>query len=111
MTVLELLSPRERQVYCRRIFMARNCDIAVELGASAGCVAMLYRNAKSRIARWEPARQTVDIDLSRKNVARENSLSREPRCTRCFLRGHVVGDPERCLRPARFYALHSLVVD
>ena len=94
MTPAEILSARELEIYELRTGGMRNKDIAIKLNLSAVCVAVTWANANTRIASGQPSDRTKRR-LAATKRARE--VRAEKRCTLCQLRGHLPGDPERCL--------------
>lgn len=88
MNPVELLSPRERQVYEMRVGGKRNKKIAAELGISQTCVAVMWSLANSRIrsgikSRQSRAEQKYSSD-------RWKAVDHGKHCGRCRLRGEHV---------------------
>ncbi len=96
---LDILTKRERQVYERHLDKLSASQIAADLGISTRNVGVTLLNARRRIESGVPAvkRRSEQEVLMR--------VLNEPRCRRCKIRGHVEGDPIRCLPSAAEYAL------
>jgi hypothetical protein len=103
MIPMEWLSPRERQVYERRAAGMTNAQVAAELGITLSNVKGSLIYAKRRIANGGP-RSVPRAKPGRSLLAQREAMRRfdeaaaaEAPCARCHLRGHVAGDPERCI--------------
>lgn len=101
MSELEMLSPRERQVYSRRMAGMKNAAIAAELETTSYNVATLFMLAKKRIKSGKVASGHVgryqDPETAARQRAKMRELSRGKRCPRCQLRGE-----HECLRLSEF---------
>lgn len=92
MTELEMLTPRERQVYARRMAGEKNQAIAAALGISPDCVSVTFKNARVRIASGIPARGfngrvALTVAQLARHRKRMRELARGEHCPRCELRG------------------------
>lgn len=112
MSPLELLSKAEREVWERRMVGKKNIEIAAELGITPLNVAVRWSLAKARIRHGRPSVHVTGqraplkgarlgpVSTFRLPAAVEQRLSAEPRCSRCEIGGHLVGDPELCIPTA-----------
>lgn len=99
---LSLLRPREREIYTRKQRGLSNAQIAAEMGITDDNVRAVISIARKRLNGLATAFGTrpVGRPLSTAGL----SAVDKKRCGRCGLRGHVAGDPEKCLPSAAEYA-------
>ncbi len=96
---LSVLSPREYEVWAHHLDGIEPRYIAKRLDVTTANVYATMRTARMRLnGKLPPAasRKPVNPHRCREDPEIDARIAAAPRCSKCLIGGHVLGDPVRC---------------
>ncbi len=97
---LSVLSPREYEVWAHHLDGIEPRYIAKRLEVTTANVCATMRTARMRLnGKLEPSKNVkshVRNHRCREDPEIDARIAAEPRCSKCLIGGHVLGDPIRC---------------